>query len=70
MSERCKIGPSPNATKVDKTKEPETFPATVNTAVLRPHARARRQDNDHRGDDVLSKPRRNDHVGMLLITSS
>jgi hypothetical protein len=40
-SDLCKIGPRPRATKTDKTKEPETLPATVKIATVRPQAMAR-----------------------------
>ena len=40
-SERCRIGPKPNATNEDRTKAPDTFPATVTTATFLPHAIAR-----------------------------
>ena len=39
------MGPSPKATSEDKTNEPETFPATVNTATLRPQEMARAMTN-------------------------
>jgi hypothetical protein len=38
ISLRCKIGPKPKATIKDNVKAPETFPATVATAVARPQA--------------------------------
>ena len=35
------MGPKPSATRVERTREPETFPATVRTETFRPHAIAR-----------------------------
>ena len=57
------MGPSPKATSVDKTNEPETFPATVNTATLRPHEIARAMVKSTEGPGAMM-------IAMATITNS
>ena len=78
-SDLCKIGPRPRATKTDKTKEPETLPATVKTATLRPQAMARAITNKTLGPGakiiiiaatMYSANREGITIGQILVITS